>query len=147
MSYLSGASNDAAGGFNIAISAALSTSTMRESKRTWDSIGSANARLLYWTPAQMLTHHTSNGCDLRSGDLLGTGTISGSGEGEAGCLLEATANGQHPIKLSNGESRAFLLDGDVVRLTGRCERNGFIGIGFGECLGMVQPAHDEWRHQ
>jgi fumarylacetoacetase len=140
LSYLSGASNDAAGGFNIEISAALSTSTMRKSERSWDSIGRANARLLYWTPAQMLTHHASNGCDLHPGDLLGTGTISGLGAGEAGCLLEATANGQQPIRLSNGESRSFLLDGDIVRLTGRCERNGYIGIGFGECLGMVQAA-------
>jgi fumarylacetoacetase len=96
------------------------------------------ASSLYWTPAQLVAHHTSNGCNLRPGDLLGTGTISS--EGAYGSLLEITRGGRAPIPLASGETRRFLEDGDEVILTARARREGFVGIGFGECRGVVTPA-------
>jgi fumarylacetoacetase len=98
----------------------------------------ANLRDLYWTPAQMLAHHTSNGCNLRSGDLLATGTVSCGTDESLGCLLEITRRGVHPLELPNGERRAFLEDGDEVILRGWCEREGHPRIGFGECRGIVR---------
>jgi fumarylacetoacetase len=91
----------------------------------------------YWTLAQLLVHHTSNGCNLRPGDVLGTGTISGPEKENRGCLLELTWRGRDPLLLPTGESRRFLEDGDEVILRGRCEREGFTGIGFGVCTGIV----------
>ena len=91
--------------------------------------------------AQIVTHHSVNGCNLRPGDLLGTGTLSGPGPGEAGALIELTAGGKLPVRLSSGEARTFLEDGDSVVLRGRCERVGAAPIGFGECRGTVLPAH------
>ena len=84
-----------------------------------------------------MTHHASNGCNLRPGDLLGTGTISGAGDESQGCLLEITANGRRPIELPDGETRLFLADGDEVILRGHSARDGFASIGFGECRGIV----------
>lgn len=97
----------------------------------------SNARHAYWGLAQMVAHHTQNGCNLRPGDLIGTGTQSGPGEGEQGCLLELSRGGREPVALPNGESRAFLEDGDTVTLRGWCERPGYRRIGFGECRGTV----------
>ena len=96
---------------------------------------------MYWTPAQLIAHHTSNGCNLRPGDLLGSGTISGPEKHQRGCLLELTWRGAEPLKLPNGEERRFLEDGDEVILRGWCERQGFARIGLGECSGVVLPAH------
>jgi fumarylacetoacetase len=93
----------------------------------------------YWSIAQMVAHHTEGGCALRPGDLLGTGTQSGPGNGEQGCLLELTRGGQQPIALANGEQRRFLEDGDTVVLRAWCERPGAVRIGFGECRGSVTP--------
>jgi fumarylacetoacetase len=90
--------------------------------------------------AQMLTHHASNGCNLRPGDLLASGTISGAAKDARGCLLELTAGGKEPITLPNGEQRGFLEDGDEVILRGYCERKGAARIGFGECRAVVLPA-------
>ena len=87
----------------------------------------------------MLVHHASNGCNLRPGDLLGTGTISGPGPGEEGCLLEKTFNGARLVELPSGETRRFLDDGDGVILRARCTRHGFAPIGFGECRGQIEP--------
>jgi len=95
---------------------------------------------LYWTMAQMLTHHASNGCNLRPGDLLATGTISGAAKDARGCLLELTSGGKEPITLPSGEQRGFLEDGDEVILRGYCERQGVPRIGFGECRAVVLPA-------
>jgi fumarylacetoacetase len=92
---------------------------------------------MYWTVAQMLTHHASNGCNLRPGDLLGSGTISGPEPESRGCLLERTWGGKEKLRLPTGEERAFLEDGDEVIIRGWCERKGFTRIGFGECRGMV----------
>jgi fumarylacetoacetase len=94
-------------------------------------------RDLYWTPAQLLTHHASNGCNLRTGDLLASGTVSGEADDARGCLLERTRRGADPVTLPTGETRKFLEDGDEVILKGYCEREGVARIGFGECAGRV----------
>jgi fumarylacetoacetase len=95
---------------------------------------------MYWTFAQMVAHHTSNGCNLRAGDLLGSGTVSGPAREERGCLLELTWRGAEPLVLPNGETRKFLEDGDEVILRGSCERDGARRVGFGECAGVVVAA-------
>ncbi|HYC47322.1 MAG TPA: fumarylacetoacetate hydrolase family protein, partial [Burkholderiales bacterium] len=94
----------------------------------------------YWTIAQMVAHHTVNGCNLRPGDLLATGTVSGPEPGELGSLLELTRNGAQPFALPGGDSRTFLEDGDEVIIRARCTREGFRGIGFGEARGVIMPA-------
>lgn len=100
----------------------------------------SSSRHAHWSLAQMLTHHTENGCNLRPGDLIGTGTQSGPAEGEQGCLMELSRNGSRPVSLGNGELRAMLEDGDTVILRGWGEREGFARIGLGECRGTVLPA-------
>ena len=85
----------------------------------------------------MLTHHASNGCNLRTGDLLSSGTVSGPERSDSGCLLELTVGGREPLHLPSGETRAFLHDGDTVWLRGTCERDGFKSIGFGECKAQI----------
>lgn len=97
-------------------------------------------RHAYWGLAQMVAHHTQNGCNLQPGDLLGTGTQSGAQQGEQGCLLELSHGGKQPLSLPNGETRSFLEDGDTVTLRGWCERAGHARIGFGKCSGTVLPA-------
>lgn len=100
----------------------------------------SNTRHMYWTAAQMITHHASGGCNLQPGDLLGSGTISGPDLAAAGSLLEATEGGKSPIRLASGEERLFLEDGDEVVFTARARRNGYVTIGFGSCRGKVLPA-------
>jgi len=95
---------------------------------------------MYWTVAQMVAHHSSNGCNLQPGDLFGSGTISAPGEEGHGSLLEATQGGKVPVRLASGEERRFLEDGDEVLLRARARREGFASIGFGECRGTVLPA-------
>lgn len=121
-----------------------------EARLVTPSTGSAGAPLsrtsyrhAYWSVAQMIAHHTENGCNLRPGDLLGTGTQSGPTRGEEGCLLELTRGGQEPLTLPNGETRGYLQDGDTVVLRGWCERPGQARIGFGECRGTVLPARSD----
>jgi fumarylacetoacetase len=97
-------------------------------------------RDMYWTPQQMVAHHTSNGCPIRPGDLIASGTVSGPEKENRGCLLELTSKGAEPVALPNGEKRTFLEDGDEVILTGWCERAGFARIGLGTCRGTVLPA-------
>jgi fumarylacetoacetase len=104
------------------------------------ALSAGSLRDMYWTPAQMLVHHTSSGCNLRPGDLLATGTVSGADKGSEGCLLEMTQNGAIPIWLPDGETRTFLADGDVVTMRAFCERAGYARIGFGCCEGRVLPA-------
>ena len=94
---------------------------------------------MYWTLGQMVAHHASNGCVIRTGDLIGSGTISGPAKENRGCLLELASNGTEPLELPNGERRVFLMDGDEVILTGYCRRSGFKHIGFGTCGGTVFP--------
>jgi len=95
---------------------------------------------MYWTLGQMISHHTSNGCPIRTGDLIGSGTVSGPDQHNRGCLLEITSRGREPLELPTGETRRFLEDGDEVILRGWCEQPGFRRIGFGECRGAILPA-------
>lgn len=125
------------GGVDVGLSVWLSTERMRAQAIKAEKILTSNARHLYWTPAQMIAHHTINGCNLMPGDLLGTGTISGPGDDELGSLLELTVGGNRPVHLPSGETRTFLQDGDEVMLTGRCEKAGFVSIGFGACSGRI----------
>jgi fumarylacetoacetase len=92
---------------------------------------------MYWTVAQLVTHHTSNGCNLQPGDLIASGTVSGASKESRGCMLERTWRGAEPFALPTGEQRKFLEDGDEVIMRGWCERVGFRRIGFGECRGVV----------
>ncbi|HLH36562.1 MAG TPA: fumarylacetoacetase [Alloacidobacterium sp.] len=137
--YLNSADDRLRGGFDVVLEAWLSSKLMRDEKLAPIMLSRGNMRDLYWTLAQMLTHHASNGCNLRPGDLLGTGTVSGPGKDSAGCLLEMTRRGTEPISLPTGEQRKFLEDGDEVVFRGYCIREGHPRIGFGECRGVVLP--------
>lgn len=95
---------------------------------------------MYWTPSQLLTHHASNGCNLQTGDLLGTGTISGPAPDSAGSLLELSEGGKKPVTLPSNETRSFLEDGDALILRAYAEADGFVRIGFGDCRGRILPA-------
>jgi fumarylacetoacetase len=102
-------------------------------------ISSANFRDMYWTVAQMVAHHTVNGCNLRVGDLIGSGTVSGPTDDSRACLAEIVASGD-TICLPNGERRTWLEDGDTVVFRAKAERDGCVSIGFGECTGRILPA-------
>ncbi|MDB5103682.1 MAG: fumarylacetoacetase [Fibrobacteres bacterium] len=128
-------------GLNATFELHLLTPRMRESGNAPFRLSRANCRDLYWTPGQLLAHHASNGCNLRPGDLLGSGTLSGPAKENEGCLLELTLGGKEPIALPGGESRRFLGDGDEVILKAYCEAPGFARIGLGECRGTILPAH------
>jgi fumarylacetoacetase len=138
--YLSSAANSERGAFDIQLGVALETGRMRAEGQTAQQITRTSYRHAYWTMAQLVAHHSVNGCDLQPGDLLGTGTLSGPTVSEAGALLELTEGGKKPLTLANGESRTFLLDGDAVILQGWCEKPGAARIGFGECRATVLPA-------
>ncbi len=137
LAYLSGPQDRERGGVAIALEVLLSTQRMREQGIAPAGVSRSNFRDLYWTVAQMVTHHASNGCNLRPGDLLASGTVSGATKEARGCLLELTWRGAEPIQLPGGESRRFLEDGDEVILRGWCERPGFVRIGFGHCRGLI----------
>lgn len=138
--YLSSADNQQQGALDIVLEVWLQTAAMRAAGHAGDRLSTSNAADAFWTPAQLLTHHTVNGCNLRSGDLLGTGTLSGPAPEQGGSLLELSAGGKQPLSLSNGEQRSFLEDGDTVILRGFCQRPGWRRIGLGECRGTVLPA-------
>jgi fumarylacetoacetase len=138
--YLDGEALRAAGALDISLSAALETARMRERGAPPVQLSQSNFRDSYWSLAQMVTHHTVNGCNLAPGDLLGTGTQSGPQPHEAGSLLELSGGGKQPVVLPDGETRTFLADGDRVILRAWCERAGFRRIGFGEAAGTVCPA-------
>jgi fumarylacetoacetase len=139
--YLRSPANDAAGSIDIRLEVDLETSSMRSRGEPPQRISSTSYRHAYWTVAQLIAHHTVNGCNLRAGDLLGTGTQSGPDPGEAGSLLELGGAGRHPIAVGSGERRAFLEDGDAVTLRAWCERAGAVRIGFGEARGVILPPH------
>ena len=124
------------GAYRIQVEVWLRTPRMAEPVR----LSEGDFARMYWTFAQMVTHHASNGCRLRPGDLIGSGTISGPEKRNRGCLLEMTLGGKEPLALPNGETRTFLEDGDEVILRGFCELEGFRRIGLGECGGVVLPA-------
>jgi len=138
--YLSDAADRAHGAIDVTIEVWLRTERMRNEGGEAECLSRSNARDLYWTPAQLLTHHASNGCNLRPGDLLGSGTISGPDRDARGCLLELTLRGSEPVRLSNGEVRAFLEDGDEITLRGHAARPGLPRLGLGTCAGVVLPA-------
>ncbi len=137
--YLDGPENRN-GAFDIGLEAWLETAAMRRAGRAAVRLSHSSFADSWWTAAQMLTHHSVNGCTLRPGDLLGTGTQSGPAPDEAGSLLELTRGGREPLELGEGESRTFLEDGDRVILRGACERPGARRIGFGEASATVLPA-------
>ena len=124
----------------VELEAWLQTARMQTEDHAGDRLSRSNYADAYWTAAQLVTHHSVNGCNLQPGDLLGTGTLSGPHPDEAGSMLELTSGGRQPLVLSNGERRGFLEDGDTVILRGHCAREGFRTIGFGECRGTVLPA-------
>jgi fumarylacetoacetase len=128
------------GGLDLTLEVYLVTATMRAADIPPLRLSRSNAAELYWTLAQMFTHHASNGCNLRPGDLFASGTISGPAKESRGCLLELTWRGSEPLTLPSGETRKFLEDGDEVILRASCERQGFGRIGFGDCRGVVLPA-------
>ena len=138
--YLFDESDQATGAIDLTVEAWLLTPSMREQGQPPHRLSQANLRDLYWTPAQLIAHHTSNGCNLLPGDLLATGTVSGPADESAGCLLELTVGGKQPLALPNGETRSALQDGDEVILRGFCRREGFPDISLGECRGLVLPA-------
>lgn len=137
--YLSSPLNTKLGGIDLTVEVLLSSTQMREAGMQPLRLSRASFKQMYWTIAQMLTHHSSNGCNLRSGDLLASGTVSGAEEGSQGCLLELAQRGSKPIKLLTGEVRSYLADGDEVKLRGYCEKEGYAKVGFGECQGLVLP--------
>lgn len=138
--YLSDAANEKSGGFGITLEVSLLSAKMREAGQAPARISHGDFTRMYWTLGQMLTHHASNGCNLRAGDLLASGTVSGAERDSRGCMLELTWRGTEPITLPNGETRAFLADGDEVIIRGYCERPGAVRIGLGECRGVLLPA-------
>ena len=138
--YLDSADNRASGGIDIQLSAELLTPRMREGGSAAHRLCLTNYRHAYWTVAQMVAHHTVNGCNLNAGDMFGSGTLSGPTPDQAAALLELTVGGKQPVQLPNGEQRVFLEDGDTVALRGWCQREGAARIGFGECVGTVLPA-------
>jgi fumarylacetoacetase len=135
--YLSSPANEAAGGFDVRVEVSLRSAAMRRAGLAPFAVSRASLRDMYWTLAQMAAHHTSNGCNLRPGDLVASGTISGPGHGAEGCLLEMTRGGANPIELPTGEKRTFLADGDEVIMRAYCEGAGYARIGFGECRGVI----------
>jgi len=135
--YLTSPDDQQRGGIDLTVEVYLASRKMREARVDPMRLSRGNFRDQYWTMAQLLTHHTSNGCNLRPGDLFGSGTVSGPVDDARGCLLELTRRGAEPIRLSSGEERKFLEDGDQITLRGYCERDGAARIGFGECSGTI----------
>ncbi|MFP3493988.1 fumarylacetoacetase [Pseudomonas sp. SIMBA_059] len=141
LSYLLDKRDQNAGALDIELEVLLTTASMREQNLPAYRLALSNAQHMYWTAAQMVAHHSSNGCQLQAGDLFGSGTLSGPQPGQFGSLLEITEGGKKPIELPSGEVRKFLEDGDEIILRARCSREGFAPIGFGECRGTVVAAH------
>ena len=125
------------GGISLIVEASIQSERMRNEGIEPMLLSRGDFNSMYWTIAQMVTHHTSNGCNLRPGDLLASGTISGPLAESCGCLLELTHGGSRPVRLPGGEERAYLADGDDLILRGYCEREGARHIGLGECRGRI----------
>jgi fumarylacetoacetase len=140
--YLVDASDRSEGGFDITLEAWLQTAAMRQAGVPAVRLSSGKTfTAMYWTFAQMISHHTCNGCNLQAGDLIASGTVSGTTRDTRGCLLELTWDGpgkpRQPISLPGGETRTFLADGDCLTIRGYCERPGFRRVGIGECSGTI----------
>ena len=141
LAYLDDPDDRGSGGLCVRLEATLTTEKMRAAGLAPHilSSGSADAAM-YWSAAQIVAHHSSNGCNLQPGDLIGTGTLSTNSPTGLGSLLEISRGGKDPLKLPNGETRSFLEDGDEVTLKAWCEAEGAVRIGFGECVGRVEAA-------
>jgi fumarylacetoacetase len=135
--YLSHSDNEKRGAIDLTLEVWLRSAKMREREDAPMRVSQSRFGEMYWTLAQMLAHHTSNGCNLESGDLIASGTVSGATKESRGCLLERAWRGTEPLELPTGEKRSFLEDGDEVILRGYAEREGFRRIGLGECAGVV----------
>jgi fumarylacetoacetase len=138
--YLFDKADQHSGGLDLHLEVLIQSQKMRDANIAPVRLSHGNCSDLYWTIAQMLTHHACNGCNLLPGDLLGTGTVSGKDKSSRGCLLELAWRGQEPVALPNGETREFLEDGDEVIFRGYCEKPGYRRIGLGECRGIIKPA-------
>ena len=138
--HLFDAADQAGGGLDAEFEVLLLTPAMRAAGAMPHRLSAVHAGVLYWTVAQMVAHHSSNGCNLQPGDLFGSGTLSGIERGTEGCLLEMTRGGREPVVLPNGETRRYLEDGDEVVFRAHCRRDGRASIGFGTCRGRVLPA-------
>ena len=140
LAYLEPGEQRATAALDIQLEVWLQSEAARRDGRGATRLTGTSFRHQYWSVAQMIAHHTAGGCALQPGDLIGTGTISGPGPGEAGALIELARGGQAPVDIGGGEQRGFLHDGDTVILRGWCEKAGAARIGFGECRGTVMPA-------
>jgi len=140
LSYLLDKRDQAAGALDIELEVLLTTAAMREQNLPAHRLALSNSLHMYWTVAQLVAHHSVNGCQLQAGDLFGSGTLSGPQPGQFGSLLEMTEGGKKAVELPSGEVRKFLEDGDEIILRARCNREGFASIGFGECRGTVIAA-------
>src|SRR6185503_19457785 len=138
--HLSSESTTRDGGIDITLEVFLSTEQTRAASMPAFRVSTVSFTDMFWTLSQLVAHHASNGCNLRPGDLLASGTVSGATNESRGCLLERTWRGTEPLELPTGERRAFLEDGDEVILRGWCEAEGRPRIGFGECRGVIVPA-------
>ena len=138
--YLFSEEDQQHGALSIELEVLIASENMRQQGIAPHRVSRVNFNSMYWTPAQMVTHHASNGCNLQSGDLLASGTVSGPTPDSLGSLLEITKGGREPFILPGGETRTFLKDGDEVILRGSCSTPGFRRIGFGECRGVILPA-------
>lgn len=152
--YLNNKEDQAHGGFDIKVEVHIASAKMREQGIKPVHLSTGNFKDMYWSVAQMITHHTVNGCNLQPGDLLGSGTISGTTRDSRGSMLELTWDGdpfanppvvvpgtqRTPIVLPTGEERKFIADGDEIIMKAYCQREGFRRIGFGECRGIIEPA-------
>ncbi len=141
LAYLDAPATRQSGALDVRLEVWLQSSAQRANGSNGQRLSATSFMHQYWTFGQMVAHHTSGGCNLNAGDLIGTGTVSGPTASEAGALIELSEGGARPVVLGNGESRAFLEDGDAITLKGWCEKPGFARIGFGESRGTVVPAH------
>ncbi|MFJ4442493.1 fumarylacetoacetase [Pseudomonas sp. NPDC089422] len=139
--YLLDQRDQASGAFDIELEVLLLTERMREQGLPAQRLALSNTLNMYWTVAQLITHHSVNGCQLQPGDLFGSGTLSGATPDAYGSLLETTVGGKQPVELASGEMRKFLEDGDEIILRARCKRDGVASIGFGECRGKIIAAN------
>jgi fumarylacetoacetase len=137
--HLDDAQDRANGGLGITLEAYFLTEAMRRDGIAPHRITQTSFALMYWTIAQMVAHHTSNGCNLEIGDLLGSGTVSGPEKSSWGSLLELSSRGREPLELPGGEKRGFIEDGDEIIFRGFCAKSGATRIGFGECRAVIQP--------
>ena len=139
--YLTDRDDLASGALGIALEVTLLTAAMRAAGKAPHVLSQGDAAsAMYWSAAQIVTHHASNGCNLQPGDLIGTGTLSTAGRDGLGSLLEISQGGKTPITLPNGETRSFLEDGDELTLSARCVAEGAVSIGLGNCSGIIVPA-------